>query len=379
MFELFNEETIRILYNSQIIANKLEHPYTGPEHILLSILKSDSIAFRKLMQRGITYTRVELLLKEIYAETYKKKDIAKKNIFQINFSKKMQLIYENIFGKEFENNLPKFSNGCKRIFRKCFFHSYRRREIISIELILAILLLRKNGLCGKILENFPVKYDLVISELHFYLRNDFIKYYRLIYNRGKIKRIYPSSYFVKLFSKQFFKVLRNYYRSVCTIIPNTKTKSRIHYNFLQKQKALPKIMEAPGLRKYISKTLKKKYKKFGMTEYNHEIEKIIFKYFRFQKNKNITKPKKRVKKNRFNFLYLTKYFFYPKNIFYRNFEITYKMEYDFYLSYKNLNTFNRYSFKNLKSFKFPSLLKAIKKWKKATRINQKELQKYEND
>jgi len=389
MFKLFEKKTIKVLYNAQILAHRFGHPYTGPEHILLSILRSDSFASRKLSNRGVNYQRVEYLLGKIpysFPKTGKvKKNRVKWDGFQIKESFSSWL--RKILKTKKQNDLPKFSHFTKKILRKCFLYNYRRRELISVELVLAVLLLRRKGICAKILEDFSVRYDLIVSDLHFHMKTQLIENHRLIFSAGKVRRIPTNSYFFEVFSQGLLKTIVNYYRSVFSLLPTTKKISRINMYFLKKRKGFPKIIRSPKLRRFFLRVLEKKYKTVGIKEAKLEFKTIIPKYIKFirtikkkkieEENKNVSKFLflKNFLKN-FDFSRRWEYFFYPSGFgLYRDFRSTYKKQYNFYLSYKRFEDSSFFSYKDVPIFQFPFLKNSVKNWKK---IKKKEIKKKKN-
>jgi len=53
----FNEETQKILVNAKLEMINLKHPYIGTEHLVLSILKSNTDLANRLKEYDLTYDK----------------------------------------------------------------------------------------------------------------------------------------------------------------------------------------------------------------------------------------------------------------------------------------------------------------------------------
>jgi hypothetical protein len=318
MFNFFTVESKKILYNSQVLAKNFEHSVASTEHVLLSILKTNSFATEKLYQRGLTYRRIETMITEIY-------------------KKKLKLNQQN--------KLPEFSTSMKQIFRKCFFYSYKKKQTVSTELLLAILLLRPSQYSKEILRYFFVDYNLIIRDLYFFLASKSFLNAGIIYNSGKIQTLFPSSKIIKLLLSPILQLLQNSTKSVSDVIllKNSNNSSRLNSTFLNLKKKryffLPKIVRLPKFRKFVWKTIKQKSETSYFLKYSKFADKLfkLYKYNIKLLKKNSLKLETKSfflfdLKSFFQKLELQNYFFYPKNIFYLNFEIPYQIELDFFMS-----------------------------------------------
>lgn len=75
MISNFSDEAKELLTNAKIEMQELRHPYVGTEHLVLSILKSDSNIKKELLKYGLTYKKFKKEIINIIGMGTKKSDI----------------------------------------------------------------------------------------------------------------------------------------------------------------------------------------------------------------------------------------------------------------------------------------------------------------
>lgn len=75
MISNFNDEAKDLLINAKIEMQELKHPYVGTEHLILSILKSNSKVKKKLQEYGLTYDNFKKEIINIIGTGSKKSEI----------------------------------------------------------------------------------------------------------------------------------------------------------------------------------------------------------------------------------------------------------------------------------------------------------------
>lgn len=75
MISNFNDEAKNLLINAKIEMQELKHPYVGTEHLILSILKSNSQLKKELESYGLTYERFKTEIVNIIGTGSKKSEI----------------------------------------------------------------------------------------------------------------------------------------------------------------------------------------------------------------------------------------------------------------------------------------------------------------
>jgi hypothetical protein len=254
-------------------------------------------------------------------------------------------IYKKKLKENSNKKLPEFSTSMKHIFRKCFFYCYRKKRSVSVELLLAILLLRPSQYSKEMMEYFSVDFNLIIRDLHFFIITDTFLNAGIIYNSGKLQNLFPSSKMIGLLLSPIFQLLQNSTKSVLNVnlFKTSSNSSRLNSTFLNFKKEthffLPKITNLPKFRKFVCKIIKETYGTCNFLKYRKLSEKFLTIYkdnlTRLKKNSLKVKPKNFFLfdlKSCFQRLEFKNYFFYPKNNFYLNFEIPYEIELDFFIS-----------------------------------------------
>jgi ATP-dependent Clp protease ATP-binding subunit ClpA len=193
MFQSFENKAFLAICKAEEKATNYNLSYIGTEHLLIGIsYQTNTFASNLLKKYGLSSFAIETVLTNVYMDhniDILKKDGQYEDLQSflknsLSFKKLNSIFIKNRNEKKEE---PTFTPKLRNIFRKCYLYSYRRIDVVTVELLLAILLLRQDGFLRDVLRQFQVPIDSMINELHFYLRQDRLQHYRIVINDKVIR------------------------------------------------------------------------------------------------------------------------------------------------------------------------------------------------